>query len=85
MEKKSNFGCVLAWEDDARPNLGEGVSRTTSASAVLWQVNVIIGGMPPMKTTVLANNKTEARKFSENRYPKATTITVIGKANAKRA
>jgi hypothetical protein len=41
--------------------------------------------MPPMKTTVLANNKTEARKFSENRYPKATTITVIGKANAKRA
>lgn len=83
MEKKASFGCVLAWDDDVRPNLGEGISRTTSASAVLWRVDVRIGGLPPMKTTVLANNKTQARKFTENRYPKATTITVIGKANAK--
>lgn len=77
--KKENY--VLVWQDDpSRPVLGEGVSRTTSPAAVLWSVDVGYAHGPGMKTTVRAKNKTEARMFTQNRYPTATTITVIGRS-----
>lgn len=76
--KDANF--ILVWDDGERPNLGDGVSRTKDPSAVLWSVDVGYSKGPGMRTTVLARNKGEARKFTQNRYPTATTITVNGKA-----
>lgn len=71
---------TLQWnEDDVhRPNLGEGISRTSDRRAVLWDVCVVINGRP-MTTTIRAVTKGQALKFSKNRYPNATSITSTGK------
>jgi hypothetical protein len=73
---------MLTWDDDpARPNLGEGISRTSSPAAALWSVDVGFDKGPGMRTTVRAKSKGEAKKFTRNRYPTATIITVNGKAH----
>jgi hypothetical protein len=82
MFKKPERSYMLGWSDDSRPNLGEGISRTSKTTAPLWRVDVADKGHQVMRTTIRAANKAEALKFSQNRYPSATTITVIGKANA---
>lgn len=69
--------------DEPQPRLGEGLSRTSSSTAKLWRVDVQIANSKPMKTTILATSRKQAAVFTKNRYPTATTITVIGKANAK--
>lgn len=71
---------MLTWQDETQPVFGEGLSRTSNPAAKLWQVSVRFAAGPPMKTTVLALNKSEALKFSKNRHPNATKITVLGKA-----
>lgn len=76
--KDANF--TFIWNDEeVKPNLGEGISRTNDAAAGMWSVDVGYAKGPGMKTTVRAKNKTEARKFTQNRYPTATTITVNGR------
>lgn len=69
---------ALQWDDEDKPNLGEGISRTTNNRAVLWDVLVVLNGKP-MLTTVRATSKAEAIKFSKNRHPKATSITSTGR------
>lgn len=83
MSNKREHSFVLSWDDEVKPALGEGLSRTSKSNAVLWRVDVVNPGNRPMFTTVRATSKSEALKFSKNRYPTATSITVIGKANAK--
>lgn len=78
--KKASF--MLQWQDDDQPNLGEGISRTSSSSAALWSVDVVIGGKT-MKTTIRALNKTQAIKFTNNRYPNNTKVIVHGKATIR--
>lgn len=80
MRKGKEFSSLLSWADEAQPHLGEGISRTTSDKAVLWSVTVQWGKGTPMRTTVLATSSKQAEKFSRNRHPTATTITVIGRA-----
>ena len=70
---------LLTWDEDEHPHLGEGISRTTNAKATLWDVDVVLRGSRPMKTTVRASSAKEAHKFSSNRYPNAVLITVHGK------
>jgi hypothetical protein len=82
MFKKPERSYMLGWSDDTQPNLGEGISRTSKATAPLWRVDVKDKGHQVMRTTIRAANKAEALKFSRNRYPSATNINVIGKANA---
>lgn len=67
------------WQEDNKPTLGEGLSRTSNPAARLWLVTVELGNSSPLRTTVRALNKTEAKKFSANRYPTATSITVHGR------
>jgi hypothetical protein len=81
MLKPQNY--VLSWQEDDRPVIGDGLSRTSNPRAVLWRVDVETGSARPMVTTVRANTKSEAFKFSKNRYPTATSIKVLGKANDK--
>jgi hypothetical protein len=82
MFNKPERSYMLGWSDDSNPNLGEGISRTNKATAPLWRVDVTDKGHQVMKTTIRAANKAEALKFSQNRYPSATKITFIGRANA---
>lgn len=74
---KENY--VLTWREDGMPTLGEGLSRTTHPAAKLWDVDVQLSNGNPMRTTVRAVSKSEAKKFSANRYPTATLITVHGR------
>lgn len=68
---------ALTW-DEEKPNLGEGVSRT-SKSAPLYEVHVVFPGNKPMKEWLRAANKREAAKFATNRHPRALSVTVIGR------
>lgn len=83
MSNKREQSYVLGWQEDDPPVLGEGLSRTSNPRAVLWRVDVETGNARPMITTVRASTKAEALKFSKNRYPTATSIKVLGKANDK--
>lgn len=71
---------VLHWHDTERPVVGEGLSRTSNKAARLWRVDVKFTQGPAMKTTIKATSKTEAIKFTKNRHPTASTITVLGRA-----
>jgi hypothetical protein len=75
---KENY--LLHWQEDNQSVVGEGLSRTESKAARLWSVDVGFNHQRPMKTTVRASSKSEAIKFTKNRHPLATTITVLGKA-----
>lgn len=70
---------TLHWSEDERPNLGEGLSRTSDPRSALWEISVAFAGGRPMKEYIRAVNNKQAHKFAKNRYPKATSITVIGK------
>lgn len=70
---------VLTWDEGMRPNLGEGISRT-SKDVPLYRVRVRFKGESPLTETVRAADEQEAAKFASNRYPHALAITVIGKA-----
>lgn len=72
------FSVVLGWEEDDRPVLGEGLSRTSKPGSRLWDVEVVLANSRPMRTTVRAMSKAEAIKFSRNRYPSAKSITSTG-------
>ena len=69
---------AIPWQEDAAPNLGEGISRTSSVNARLHKVEVLIGNRL-MKTTIRAASKAEAMKFTKNRYPSATSIVYTGR------
>jgi len=71
---------VLPWDDGDQPVVGDGLSRTSDPRAVLWSVEVSWDHGKPMRSTVRAVSKTQAAAFTKNRHPKATTITVQGKA-----
>lgn len=81
MSNKPEGSYLLTWQDDVQPILGEGLSRTSNHNAQLWRVDVETSGALPMKTTVRATSRRQAIQFTKNRYPTATNITVLGKAN----
>lgn len=70
---------VLTWQEDDRPVIGDGLSRTSNPRAVLWSVTVGFGNNRPMFSTVRAMSKAEAKTFTRHRHPTATTITVLGR------
>ena len=72
---------ALQWSDPIQPNLGEGISRTTKENSSLWRIEVSFGNGRPMRELIRAVNHNQARYFAKNRYPTATNITLIGKAN----
>jgi hypothetical protein len=72
---------TLYWGEDNAPNLGEGISRTTKENSSLWRIEVSFGHGRPMRELIRAVNHNQARYFAKNRYPSATNITLIGKAN----
>jgi hypothetical protein len=78
MAKRENY--VLTWQEDDRPVIGEGLSRTANMTDPLWLVDVEFGAGPRMKSTVRAANKRDALKYAKNRHPKASSINVIGRA-----
>lgn len=81
MNRGKDIAFALQWADeDGMPNLGEGISRTQDRKARLWSVSVSYSHNRVMHTTVLAISAKEAKKFSLNRHPQATEITVNGKA-----
>jgi hypothetical protein len=70
---------VLTWEEEHKPNLGEGISRT-SKLAPFYQVDITFPGMRTMKEWIRAASKSEALKFCTNKYPTATNIHVVGRS-----
>lgn len=69
----------LQWEEEHKPTLGEGLSRT-SKMAPFYEVVVNFPGRSTMKEWIRAANKREALKFCTNKYPTAIGINVIGKS-----
>ncbi|NBS71565.1 hypothetical protein EBT31_22035 [bacterium] len=78
---KDKASYLLHWTDDVQPNLGEGISRTSSNRAKLHELLVKQGQTPPMREWIRAETKKEALRFASNRYPTATSITYITQVN----
>lgn len=72
---------ALTWQDDETPSLGEGISRTSDKNAPMWAVTIQIPGQMPIKEVIRAHTRKEAKLFATNRYPKASSIIVTGKAS----
>jgi len=75
--------CAFQWSDDNRPVIGVGISRSANPDAPLWDVDVLYDRGSPMRTTIRAKSRAEARKFTKNRHPNATHVIVYGKHKAK--
>jgi len=78
-----NAICAFQWNDDERPVIGVGLSRSANPAAPLWDVDVLYAKGLPMTTTIRAMSQAEARKFTKNRHPNATQIIVHGKHKSK--
>ena len=60
----------LQWEEDREVQLGEGVSRTSSEKAKLYELRIWLPGQGPMRDLVRAESLKQAIEFAQNRYPK---------------
>jgi hypothetical protein len=79
MRNKQNY--MLTWEEDDKPTLGEGLSRTSSKIAPFYKVDINFPGRSTMREWIRATSKSEALKFCTNKYPTATNINVVGRSN----
>lgn len=59
----------LQWDLDRDRNLGEGVSRTSSEKAKLFELQVWLPGQGAMRDLVRAESIQQAIEFAKNRYP----------------
>lgn len=69
---------LLPWREGDYQSLGEGVSRTSDPRSRLYAVEVKMRSSRPMHTTVRAISPSQAKQFTLNRHPDATTITIKG-------
>jgi hypothetical protein len=60
----------LQWEEDREVQLGEGVSRTSSERAKLYELRIWLPGQGAMRDLVRAESLKQAIEFAQNRYPK---------------
>lgn len=72
----------LQWEEDREVQLGEGVSRTSSERAKLYELRIWLPGQGPMRDLVRAESLKQAIEFAQNRYPKCR-IEVPGSVAGK--
>jgi hypothetical protein len=72
----------LQWEEDREVQLGEGVSRTSSERAKLYELRIWLPGQGPMRDLVRAESLKQAIVFAQNRYPKCR-IEVPGSVAGK--
>jgi len=78
----------LQWEEDREIQLGEGVSRTSSEKAKLYELRIWLPGQGPMRDLVRAESLKQAIEFAENRYPKCRVevpSSVAGKPKLARS
>lgn len=59
----------LQWDLDRDRKLGEGVSRTSSERAKLFELQVWLPGQGAMRDLIRAESLKQAIEFAENRYP----------------
>ena len=59
----------LQWDLDRDRKLGEGVSRTSSEKAKLFELQVWLPGQGAMRDLVRAESLQQAVEFAGNRYP----------------
>jgi len=59
----------LQWDLDRDRKLGEGVSRTSSERARLFELQIWLPGQGAMRDLVRAESLRQAIEFAKNRYP----------------
>ena len=59
----------LQWDLDQDRKLGEGVSRTSSERAKLFELQVWLPGQGAMRDLIRAESLQQAVEFAGNRYP----------------
>ena len=59
----------LQWDLDRDRKLGEGVSRTSSEKAKLFELQVWLPGQGAMRDLIRAESLKQAIEFAGNRYP----------------
>lgn len=59
----------LQWEENRDSKLGEGVSRTSSEKAKLFELQIWLAGQGAMRDLIRAESLQQAIEFAKNRYP----------------
>ena len=59
----------LQWEENRDLKLGEGVSRTSSEKAKLFELQIWLAGQGAMRDLIRAESLQQAIEFAKNRYP----------------
>jgi hypothetical protein len=71
---------TFLFNDDPCLNSGEGITRTTNPRAQLYQFEVRMDRLRPLRGTISATSRKQAEQFARARHPNATQITVHGRA-----
>lgn len=74
---------VLLFDDDPCRAKGEGITRTSNPRATLWPVEIHFQSCRPMRSTIKAVSKKQAKAFAEARHPNAVSIRLLGKKEAQ--
>lgn len=69
---------ALLFNDDPCQSKGEGITRTSAPGAALWNYEVRMDRMRPMRGTIRAISSTQARQFIQARHPNAIEVQVHG-------
>lgn len=72
----------FAFDDDPCRHAGEGITRTTEPGTRLWPVEIRWPGVRPMRCTIRATSKRQARQFAERRHPNASSIEILSRRSA---
>jgi len=59
----------LQWEENRDLKRGEGVSRTSSEKAKLFELQIWLAGQGAMRDLIRAESLQQAIEFAKNRYP----------------
>ena len=61
---------------------GEGITRTSDPGARLWPAEVVFPGRRPMRCTVRAISRQQAKQFAAARHPDATSISILSRKSS---
>jgi len=68
---------TFAPDDSPCRHSGEGITRTGEPGAVFWPCEVTFTCRRPMRCTIRAITKQQAKQFAQARHPDAISIDVL--------
>jgi hypothetical protein len=79
-EARVKLPSLIDRADDLSARFGEGISRTSDPSALLYPVEIPLINAPTVRATIRATSPKQARLFAANNHPNADASRItVGK------